>query len=192
VNPRFAYEHLYCWPRRDILRRHPFPSVPDGFSVGSMDVDEELDFGLFPVQAATDVRLPRWWFESPSKLRRAAPHGVDGDVSSMRKGASNKETRRQSHSMTLRLLVKNKQQGVKISTEGRTVVEMTRAVSYLTQEVADPSLLRALPCTIPPWERSGILHLNPGAASRILLFIKKRFASAALYQRTVHASLTTT
>jgi hypothetical protein len=148
----------------------------DGLSVGSMDVDEELDFGLdFPVQSASNAPASTTvdTFEKPQQNAARQPRMVSmEDMSSIRKTTTS--PRKQGDNLTpydsLRLLVKNKQQGVKRSTQGHAVIEDDSEPSPTPKrrKVADPSLLhRACSSRNLSLESvQGILREDAGAASR--------------------------
>jgi hypothetical protein len=147
---------------------------PDGISVGSIDVDEELDFGFdFPVQTATNTLASTSvdTFEQPQQTVARQPRMVSmEDISSIRK----RKTLRKEDNLTpydsLRLLVKNKKQGVKISTESHAVIEDESEPSLTPKrrKIADPSLLhRACSSRNLSLESvQEILHVDPAAASR--------------------------
>jgi hypothetical protein len=148
---------------------------PDGLSVGSLDIDEALEFGFdFPVQTSTNAPSSRTvdTFEQPQHTAAWQPRMVSTeDMSPMRKTTT---PRKQEDNLTpydsLRLLVKNKQQGVKRSTEGHAVIEDDSEPSPTPKrrKATDPSLLHRA-CSgrnLSLESVQGILREDPGAASR--------------------------
>jgi hypothetical protein len=162
----------------------------DGLSVGSLDVDETFDF---PMQTATTAPA-----EQPQQNTAMEPRMVSmEDISSIRKTASRKEVKLTPYD-SLRLLVKNKQQGVKRSTECHTVIEDDSSSSFLRaflankqtqptpkyRKITDPSLLhRACSSRDLSLETvQGILREDPGAASRELAL----FTEGKVYNYITH------
>jgi hypothetical protein len=147
---------------------------PDGFSVGSMEFDEELDFGSdFPVQTATNTLAPTSvdTFEQHEQTMARQPRMVSmEDISSIRKTNTPRKEGNLTPYDSLRLLVKNKKQGVKRSTESHTVIEDESEPSPTPKrrKFTDPSLLhRACSSRNPSTESvHEILHVDPAAASR--------------------------
>jgi hypothetical protein len=158
---------------------------PDGVSVGSMDVDEELDFGSdFPLQTATNALASTGVvaFEQLHETVAWPPRMVSiEDMSSLRETTTKKEVDPTPY-YSLRLLVKNKQQGMKRSLEGRTCIEDNSTSSCFLhalkqtqhapkrRRVADPFLLHRVCCsrnlTLDLENVQGILREDPAAASR--------------------------
>jgi hypothetical protein len=181
----------------------------DGLSVGSMDVDEELDDGFdLPEQTATNAlaytRVVAFEQE-PQQTAARRPRMVSmEDMSSFRNTTTSKEGNPTPYD-SLRLLVKNKQQGVKRSTEGHSVIEDddSKPIPFLRalkrRRVADPSLLhRACSSRNLSLESvqciQGILRVDPGAASRQhALFTEEKvynYLSHRLEAKKVRASYT--
>jgi hypothetical protein len=155
----------------------------DSLSVGSLDVDEAFDF---PVQAA--ITAPA---EESQQTAAMKPRMVSmEDISSIRKATTQKEVKLTPYD-SLRLLVKNKQQGVKRSTECHTVIEDDSTSSFpraflsdkQTQpvpkhrKVTDPFLLHQQASSnrdLSLETVQGILREDPGAASRQLALFTER------------------
>jgi hypothetical protein len=178
----------------------------DGLSIGSMDVDEELDFGLdFPVQSASNVPASTTidTLEKPLQTPARQLRMVSmEDMSSLRKATT---PRKQEDNLTpydsLRLLVKNKQQGVKRSTQGHAVIEDESEPSPTPKrrKVADPPLLHRACSTRNLSLESvqgicSILREDPGAASlQHTLFTQEKVYNYLTHQietKTVRESYT--
>jgi hypothetical protein len=147
---------------------------PDGLSVGSMDVDEELDFGLdFPAQTVTNspVSTAVDTFAQPQKTAARQPRMVSmEDISSISKTATPRKEDNLTPYDSLRLLVKSKKQGLKRLKKGHAVIEDESEPSPTPKrrKVADPSLLHRA-CSsrnISLESVQEILHVDPAAASR--------------------------
>jgi hypothetical protein len=146
----------------------------DSLSVGSLDMDETLDFPLqtattAPASTAVDA------FEQTQQTAAMQPRMVSmEDISSIKRTTTRKQGNLTPYD-SLRLLVKNKQQGVKRSTECHTVIEDYSTSSFLRtqpapkqRKVTDPSVLHQA-CSnrnLSLESVKGILREDPGAASR--------------------------
>jgi hypothetical protein len=147
---------------------------PDGLSVGSMDVDEELDFGFdFPVQTVTNSPVSTGvnTYEQPQQTAARQPRMVSmEDISSIIKTTTPRKEDNLTPYDSLRLLVKSKKEGLKRSKKGQAVIEDESEPSPTPKrrKVADPSLLhRACSSRNLSLESvQEILHVDPAAASR--------------------------
>jgi hypothetical protein len=163
----------------------------DGLSVGSLDIDETLDL---PGQTAATTPT-----EQPQHTPASRPPRMVSmeDISSVRTITTRKEVKLTPYD-SLRLLVKNKQQGVKRSTECHTIIEDASTSSFpraflstkqtqpapKIRKVTDPFLLHQA-CSdrnLSLETLQGILREDNHAASRQLAL----FTEAKVYNNLSH------
>jgi hypothetical protein len=115
----------------------------DGLSYGSLDLDESLDFDFdFPVQTAPAPASVA--FEKPQQTVMMQPRMVSMDSMSSVRKLTPKQGGSSTPYASLKLLVKNKQQGLKRSSEDRPVASTGENSAAMIEDDCKPSsFLRA-------------------------------------------------